>query len=379
MDNMPFFQWTQAFQTGSAVVDEQHEQLVNIINQFGGLLTRKAPTPEDMESVCSQLIDYTHYHFEEEERLMTSAGLDARHLSQHHQQHQALISEIAPMRQLATHGDLAAGKYLLEFLINWLVFHILGTDMLMARQIRAIDRGQSAEEAYWAEEIDGQNATGPLLAAVKKLLYQVSSRNRQLVEMNETLEQKVQKRTLELSESNRRLQELASTDSLTGLLNRRAFMDAFKNKFDLARRHQRPLSLLMIDVDHFKRINDTHGHQMGDWVLVQLSAIMTKSLRGTDVLGRIGGEEFALLLPETAHSQAVELSERLLETIRRTTLQASPQTTLTITASIGLTTVPPFSSEIDSVMKQADEALYRAKTTGRDRCCGSDPKRGSLF
>lgn len=368
---MQFFQWDETFQTGSPLVDEQHQQLVDIVNRFGDLLAHNATGRQEVETVCQELLEYTRYHFDAEERLMASLGLDQRHHQQHQQQHMDLLNEINPLRQHLVSENYALGKNTFEFLINWLVFHILGTDMLMARQIAAIKQGKTAAEAYADEEQDNQNSTGLLLKAVKKLLYQISSRNTQLVELNETLEHKVEERTRELSEANQRLKELASTDVLTGVLNRRAFMEEANSMFDLAKRYQRPLSLLMIDADHFKRVNDTHGHQAGDLVLVRLSNAMRNCLRGTDIFGRIGGEEFAVILPETDLQKTAELTERLLRTVRNMAIAVEPAVVLTITVSIGVATIPPVDSSLDVLIKQADAALYRAKAEGRDRCCGA--------
>ena len=366
---MQLFQWDQTFATGSTVVDGQHQYLIEIINQFGELITRNDPETKEIEEVCLKLMEYTNYHFSEEERLMETAGLDQRHIIHHCQQHEDLINEVIPLRQSLVAGDLAAGKHLFEFLINWLVFHILGTDMLMSRQIDGMHRGMTARDAYSFEEEHNQKTTGVLLTAVKKLLYQLSSRNRELVELNETLEKKIQDRTIELSKANEKLTQLASTDSLTGVLNRRAFMESAQSVFDLAQRYRRPLSLLMIDVDHFKRINDTFGHQSGDLVLIRLSEMMNKCLRGTDIIGRVGGEEFAVILPETGPEQTVQLAERLLTSVRGEAVEVEQTTKVNITVSIGFATVPPLASDVDSVMQEADRALYTAKSKGRDRCC----------
>ncbi len=372
---MQLFQWDSSFLTGSDLVDGQHEQLVNLINRFGKLLSDGSPNPNIIENVCVELIEYTNKHFAEEERLMVSVGLDQRHLLQHHKQHEDLISQIYPMRQLVLVGDLAAGKYMFEFLVNWLVFHILGTDMLMARQMKSIERGATAEEAYSAEEIDS-NSNRQLLSAVKKLLLQVSQRNKMLAELNEDLERKVEERTLALTKANQQLSELASTDVLTGLLNRRAFMEEAQGKFKLANRYQRPLSFLMIDIDHFKRVNDTYGHHAGDLVLAALSNVMKGCLRETDILGRIGGEEFAIILPETGLDQTAELAERLLEKVRTTTIEIEFGRKISLTTSIGVATVPSLSVDVDKTMKEADKALYEAKSEGRDRCCFAAIKGG---
>jgi len=172
-------------------------------------------------------------------------------------------------------------------------------------------------------------------------------------------------------DANQKLKELASTDALTGLRNRRAFMDDAREMFQLASRYHHPLSFLIIDIDHFKRVNDTYGHQTGDLVLTEFAKILASCLRATDVLGRIGGEEFAVILPETCPDHTAELTERLLEKVRTTEIAIDTGRQLSITASIGVATVPPLSVDVGTVMKAADQALYKAKSEGRDRCCNA--------
>lgn len=365
---MQLFEWESLFLTGNKLVDSQHQNIVGLINSFGKTLSSNSSNPQKMESLYDELVEYAKLHFVEEERLMSSVGLDERHLLQHNKQHQDLISELIPMRQLVLVGDLAAGKYMFDFLVNWLVFHILGTDMLMTQQMKAIEQGVSSKDAFMSEEHDKNDSNKQLLLAIKKLLYQLSNRNKLLVEANENLEQKVRERTNALSEANQKLRELASTDVLTGLMNRRAFMEEAQRKFKLAKRYQRPLSLLMIDIDHFKRVNDTFGHQAGDQVLVEFGKIIKSCLRETDVFSRIGGEEFAIILPETNLEQTAELSERLLEKVRTAQIELETGIKISLTTSIGVATIPPLSVDVDMVMSEADKALYRAKLDGRD-CC----------
>ena len=257
---MQLFEWDSSFLTGNALVDDQHKQLVNLINRFGkSLFNDESPDPINIDRTCTELIEYANQHFREEESLMARTDLDKRHLLEHHKQHEDLVSQIVPMRQLVLVGDFAAGEYVFEFLVNWLVFHILGTDMLMARQIKAIEHGVASEEAYLVEEAESKS-NKPLLSSVKKLLHQISQRNKALAELNNSLEQKVEERTAALKKANHRLKELASTDVLTGLMNRRAFMEEAQAKFKLAKRYQRPLSFLMIDIDHFKKVNELVHH-----------------------------------------------------------------------------------------------------------------------
>ena len=159
----------------------------------------------------------------------------------------------------------------------------------------------------------------------------------------------------------------ADTDGLTGLLNRRAFLAAFERAFELAIRHSRPLSLLTLDADHFKQVNDTHGHPVGDAVLVELARVATSCLRTSDRLGRIGGEEFAVLLPETDEAGAVRFAERLLDAVRAISLDIGGGQHLGVTVSIGIVSMTDAAPCPDDLLRAADQALYAAKAGGRNR------------
>lgn len=163
------------------------------------------------------------------------------------------------------------------------------------------------------------------------------------------------------------LRYLATTDSLTGLLNRRAFMAALAGELTRSQRLNMPMTLLMIDVDHFKQINDSHGHPAGDAVLVHIAQLLQAQLRTIDKLGRIGGEEFAIMLVDTRAAAAETVIERLLEAIRSRPAE-HPEThrPIALTASIGCTENHPDDDELTS-MSRADRALYAAKQGGRDR------------
>lgn len=162
------------------------------------------------------------------------------------------------------------------------------------------------------------------------------------------------------------LQRLASTDPLTGVRNRRAFMERLEAELARVRRYGKPAALLMLDLDHFKRVNDSYGHAAGDTVLRQFAALVRAALRQTDSFGRLGGEEFAVLLPETELSGAAELAERMRAQLERTPIEAGGQA-LHITASIGLTLLESTDPHADTALARADDALYRAKSMGRNR------------
>jgi diguanylate cyclase (GGDEF)-like protein len=165
-----------------------------------------------------------------------------------------------------------------------------------------------------------------------------------------------------------RLRTMADTDALTGLYNRRVFMDMLPREVSRATRHHQPLCLLMVDVDHFKRINDTLGHAQGDHCLRKLSAIITRNLRKSDVAARLGGEEFTILLPQTNLGNAKIAAERILQDVRKQTLHCSRQD-IKATVSIGVAELHYPAASADELLRQADLAMYRAKEQGRDRVC----------
>ncbi|MBV8519572.1 MAG: diguanylate cyclase [Acidobacteria bacterium] len=170
-----------------------------------------------------------------------------------------------------------------------------------------------------------------------------------------------------LLESNRRLEELSLTDGLTALRNRRAFDEELAAAHELARRYDRPLSLAIIDVDHFKGMNDTHGHAAGDAVLRAVAQLIAGSTRATDFVARIGGEEFAVLLPETGLFDAMQFAEKIRASVAAATIRTG-EVAHRITVSVGIASEPHTSiTNATCLFEAADQALYRAKQNGRNR------------
>jgi diguanylate cyclase (GGDEF)-like protein len=171
----------------------------------------------------------------------------------------------------------------------------------------------------------------------------------------------------ELKEQMEELNRLASFDALTGLYNRRLFLLRLEEELSRAARRKLPLCLLYIDIDHFKLFNDTHGHAAGDAVLRQVAEIMARGLRKSDVLGRIGGEEFSILLPETTGQGGQLISERLRQRVAETPCHFDALQ-LNVTISIGTLWVTDAAAfDVDQLMRMADDALYAAKSGGRNR------------
>jgi diguanylate cyclase (GGDEF)-like protein len=170
-----------------------------------------------------------------------------------------------------------------------------------------------------------------------------------------------------LRKKNAQLERLTQTDPLTNVANRRHFMHCIEVEFARLERYKRPMSFFMLDADHFKKINDEHGHQVGDQVLVNVASILTASVRITDVVSRYGGEEFAILLPETNRSRAFVVAERCRKQIEEMETVFGDKT-VRVTASFGLVSLPDKRiSGVRDIISIADKNLYTSKREGRNR------------
>lgn len=187
----------------------------------------------------------------------------------------------------------------------------------------------------------------------------------------------------ELKQNQQELEQLATTDSLTGLANRKHVMEGLSNLHEHYKRYSTVFSILMIDIDHFKKINDTYGHQIGDSVLSEVGRILEKSIRSIDIAGRYGGEEFLVLLSESAEDEAIQAAERIRNEVAEATFHTE-NGSVAVTVSIGLATIDGVDGGEKSLVKRADDALYLAKSRGRDQCVflpegGKNKKGGNLI
>jgi diguanylate cyclase (GGDEF)-like protein/PAS domain S-box-containing protein len=165
----------------------------------------------------------------------------------------------------------------------------------------------------------------------------------------------------------RELQRLATTDMLTGMYNRRAFLERAESAYVHSLDSGEPLTLLMLDLDHFKSINDRFGHLEGDRALVEFSRATRSQLRASDVMGRLGGEEFGVLLPLTSLEEGMEVAHRILESIRALELRCDASHAYTLTTSLGISALHADDRSVRDLLDRADQALYQAKRQGRDQ------------
>ena len=173
--------------------------------------------------------------------------------------------------------------------------------------------------------------------------------------------------SLKLGEAMGELRLLATRDALTGLLNRRAFDALLTEETDRARRLERPLALVLLDLDHFKTINDTRGHPVGDAVLAEVARALESSVRSIDKVARIGGEEFAVLLMETEAGDGLLVARRLVDGVRGRQIAVNGCAPFAVTVSAGVAAVPVHGDAAAALLDAADKALYAAKHGGRDR------------
>jgi len=178
----------------------------------------------------------------------------------------------------------------------------------------------------------------------------------------------------DLETSRKKIEELSRTDGLTGLLNRRFFFEKVEDNMALAKRYGYPISLLLIDLDHFKSVNDRFGHQTGDEVLRCTAASLSKAKRSTDILARYGGEEFVILMPQTGGEKALNLDRRLRQGLADDQAKSNGKFP-PVTISIGAACSDQHGYDLDRLLKEADLALYQAKAKGRDTFVfsGSEP------
>ncbi|GGH48564.1 hypothetical protein GCM10010975_00260 [Comamonas phosphati] len=309
----------------------------------------------------------THWKDSQERFLTAAVALQPRNaasdLGWHIVARQPLATAYAPARQ-AMYKTMAAGlaAAIMAGGIAWLVARRLSQDL------------KHLARAAYAQDRNGEPAEIPVLQSsreVHHLSLSLTLRGSiaKLRAANEAMELQVAERTLQLQQANAELQRLAQRDPLTGLLNRRGFESQLHFALAMARRSKRPLSMLSMDIDLFKSINDRYGHDMGDAVLCHVAHLLSARLRESDVLARMGGEEFMALLPDTSPDAAMELARQLCFMVAEKPMQHGA----IVTISIGVSALNGTDNDDGCAMRRrSDEALYAAKAAGRNTVCRQD-------
>jgi diguanylate cyclase (GGDEF)-like protein len=220
--------------------------------------------------------------------------------------------------------------------------------------------------------VDSKKINNGYLVVVEDITEQKQLQH-QLETLNHSLEDKVKKRTRQLEKEltmrkvlEKVLRKIADHDPLTKLLNRRSFLTRVNYEISRSNRYKNDLSYMIVDIDNFKRINDTYGHLTGDAVLKAFSKKISGILRDSDFIGRIGGEEFAIALPDTSMNSAKKMAERIRKEIAEHTIQYKNKS-INFTVSIGISKLMLDEKSIAEAFSRADSALYQAKNSGRDK------------
>jgi len=244
----------------------------------------------------------------------------------------------------------------------------------LADKYRADDRG--IMETGRTDELDEKYIQGGKEVWVHTVKTPVRDRTGEIVGVSGIFWDITERKRAEqaVEEANRRLEELATTDALTGLANRRKFLEVLETEFRRSRRYGGRLTLAMVDVDHFKVFNDTYGHAFGDRVLVEVAKHLGAEARQTDVVARLGGDEFVILMPETSVDKAAQAAERIRKTISKDPISDGTRS-VPATISVGIATVEASQVATPEIpLKQADNAMYAAKEAGRNCVRVAGPK-----
>lgn len=271
----------------------------------------------------------------------------------------ALQPVIALRQQLLVLGLVAA--LLFAFVAYRLASRMSYPIERLVQAVRRVERREG--EPDFPQERDVLEVA-QLSQSIQSMTRSLLAKERELERVNASLEATVAQRTEALTRANEELARLATRDALTGLYNRRRFDERLDECFQTFRRTSRPFALLSIDADHFKRVNDTHGHPAGDEVLRQLAQLLSEQVRAADFVARYGGEEFVVLLPET--SKVVD-AQTVAEKIRVAVEAAAFPGVGQVTISVGLSLSDASDADASAVMRRADDALYQAKAAGRNR------------
>jgi diguanylate cyclase (GGDEF)-like protein len=248
---------------------------------------------------------------------------------------------------------------------------LLGKSLRVAREAGTDDEtliryaGQSILSVAGALSVEQRRALGEILDIVR----QTELSALRISEMEARVTQ-LARENLELAVKNSMLAEVSARDSLTGLYNRWFVMEKIESEINRSLRHGSPMALLMLDIDHFKTVNDTYGHPAGDTVLQTVARLLKESCRVYDVPGRYGGEEFCLVLPETALISTPNVAERIRHRLETTQMEIGGTASVVVTASIGIAGIEGGSAEVLSpavLIDRADRALYSAKNSGRNQ------------
>lgn len=471
-----FFSWSSRYSVGIDQIDNEHQQLIVLLNRLANRIVFQSRLSE-IDAAFDELISYTEYHCNNEQRLWNSNLPEGELTSRHVKEHNYLISTIYELK--ADFRDFPREQRIelsLEMLGEWLITHILKGDLYLAKIIAEMQLGAyfddarsiakesiegeaqrllevtlsayrtvsetaqhlmgvrfqleesesrlqqalsyakighwelqyQGDRAYWSEQVYQIFGVSPDVLAGPDALYQIMDESHHdafksslMTSMNNGSEHCICYRITRPSDGKRRwidcrgkvvyksngepekitgfiqdvteykeLEEqnrkLAITDPLTGALNRRGFGERISVEYSAYTRYGTPLTMMILDLDNFKRINDRFGHQFGDEVLRHFSEVCQRLLRESDIFCRLGGEEFAVVLRNTSIEKGLYVAERIREKVESEVVNHN-NSELQYTVSIGISELKPADINFEDLMQRADDALYEAKALSKNR------------
>lgn len=357
------FIWDNNFLTNNTVIDNQHLQLIDIINEaIKNTIDDKNYSQNIYYDLKEKIFNYINQHFKTEEKIMDESNVFELHSIEHKKAHEEFA---AWFKVTFKDNEISLSQLYesLEYLIQWLAYHILNTDKCLFKQIEMIKSGISPIDAFNIEQKKKEQSTEPLVKALKALYYIVLEKNQKLEIANNTLEHNVRQRTMELEEANKRLESISLTDPLTGLPNRRYIEIILDQIVETWKRYKSNFIVMFIDVDKFKNVNDTKGHDVGDSLLRWIAEFLKAGFRKSDIICRLGGDEFVVICPETDINTGISVADKLIGKLKgasNTDFRDFWEPSL----SIGLCDINEQTNTTDSILKKADEAMYKSKKQG---------------
>lgn len=370
MNSVEIFPWNSYFEVGVEETDNQHKKLVKIINKICACALSTKNYEETIDDLFVKLIDYSKYHFEWEEQHYQDNNLPTKLFETHKGHHAKLIAQVLTLKHkydTDTNKDTNLEE-ILTTLVLWLTHHILEDDMRMCLIISNIDQGQNDDEAIKNADIGMQGPKGTI-AKVMSSMMNVSSSSvlelRREITFRKELESKLTTEISVRKEAEQKLTYLAQHDALTELPNRRLFEELCAVAIKSAKRSKSEQAILFVDIDGFKAINDTLGHQAGDELLIAIARRLEDGVRESDIVARIGGDEFTIHLGgECGEKDACAIADKIIKAM------ATPfdlkDGTANVGASVGIALYPGDATDVKQLVQKADSAMYVAKKTGKN-------------
>ncbi|MHB8141825.1 MAG: diguanylate cyclase domain-containing protein [Vulcanimicrobiaceae bacterium] len=346
--SQPMLAWSSDLYTGIDTIDEQHKRLIAM---FNSIASADAQCSDDetlrIQSLLRELLEYTNYHFRAEAELMLAWPIDASRRTTHLKEHAKFVAFLGRANALAAANPIDVANHLLAFLAQWILHHIMVEDTRMAREVMALQSGVAVPSETPAEPT-AEDLAMDLVSSLNDSLVQ---RSFDVLDLNRQLRRSVDA-----------LEYQALHDSLTGLFNRRALYAELDKAMARARRHQKSLAVCMLDLDDFKSVNDTYGHEAGDVVLVTLGKRLQGILRKTDFLARLSGDEFVLLVEDIDRLDDLTTLLKAVQEAAETPISLQGDDTVRLGTSMGIV-IYPFGNEDtgDVLLRLADQALYDSK------------------